>query len=337
MGRVRRSLVALIGVLACVLTFALGGCAGATGADPSGGPRIAAMFSGPTTDGDYNAIGLQALEAAEAEGAEIAYSEAVAVPDIERVMREYISDGYNILWTHGSQFMQASVKLAKEFPELTFITESDGEPKELLDNIWYFDRAFQVPFYAIGVLASELSVTRQMGYVGGLSLPFSYSEVHAIAQAVADRGSDLKINAVWTGDFNDPQKAQQITSQMIDGGADVIIGSLNLGAIGTLQAVNDEPPGEVWVTSKYTDKSQYAPEHLAASVIYDFTDPLVELLGNIEDGERGGYYQMGFDAGISIDLADDVPPAVAEAVEQAIADIKSGAITVALNFEPYKS
>lgn len=326
----------LLAAFAC-LTLLATGCAGADGATPGGGPRIAAMFSGPTTDGDYNALGLEALEAAKDEGAEIAYSEAVAVPDIERVMREYISDGYNILWTHGSQFMQASVKLAKEYPELTFITESDGKPKEQLDNLWYFDRAFHIPFYTIGVMASELSQTRHMGYIGGLSLPFSYSEVHAIAQAVSDRGSDLKINAVWTGDFNDPQKAQQITSQMIAQGADVIVGSLNLGSIGTMQATKDEPPGEVWVTVKYTDKSQYAPKHYAASVIYDFTGPLVDLLGKIEDGTRGGYVQMGFDNGVSIDLADDLPSNVKDAVDEAIEQIKSGAITVALNFQKYQS
>lgn len=327
---------ALLAALACVV-LVLGGCAGADGATPGGGPRVAAMFSGPTTDGDYNALGLEALEAAEAEGAEIAYSEAVPVPDIERVMREYISDGYNILWTHGSQFMQASVKLAKEYPELTFITESDGKPAEQLDNLWYFDRAFHIPFYAIGVMATELSQTRQLGYVGGLSLPFSYSEVHAIQQAINDRGSDLGINAVWTGDFNDPQKAQQITSQMVAGGADVIVGSLNLGAIGTLQAMKDQPPGEVWITAKYTDKSQYAPDHYAASVLYDFREPLVDLLQKIADGERGGYVQMGFDTGVSIDLSEDLPANVTKATEDAIEQIKSGQITVKLNFDPYQS
>src|SRR5688572_8003222 len=37
--------------------------------------KIAAIFSGPTNDADYNALGLQALQAAEKGGAEISYTE----------------------------------------------------------------------------------------------------------------------------------------------------------------------------------------------------------------------------------------------------------------------
>ena len=122
------------------------------------------------------------------------------------------------------------------------------------------------------MLAGAATKTGKIGYVGGLSLPFSYSEVHAMEQALKDMGSTAKITPVWTGDFNDPAKAQQITTQLLDQGNDVIVGSLNLGMVGAFQAVKGKPAGVV-ITAKYTDKSQFDPAHYASSSIYDFTRP----------------------------------------------------------------
>lgn len=336
---IRRTLVfALVTGLALVASACgdddddSGGAAGEGGGGEE--QRIAAVFSGSTTDADYNALGLLALQQAESAGADVTYSESVAVPDAERVIREYVADGYNIIWTHGSQFYEATAKVAAENSDRTFIAEFDGQPDDQPENLWILDRNFHVAFYPIGVLASELSKTGSIGYVGGLSLPFSYSEVHAMEQAIADRGSAATINPVWTGDFNDPAKAQQITTQLLSQGSDVIIGSLNLGAVGTFQAVEGRPPGEAWVTAKYTDKSQFGKEHYAASAIYDFAKPLNDVLERIAAGERSGYYPMGFDTGVEIQIADAVPADVRAEVEKVVSDVIDGTITVERNVEP---
>ena len=226
-------------------------------------PRIAAIFSGSATDADYNALGLLALQSAEkSQGAETAHSESVPVPDAERVMKEYLADGYTVIWSHGSQYFEATSKLAKQNPDVTFIGEFDDKPKESIPNLWVLDRNFHTAFYPLGVLAAAQTKSGKIGYVGGLSLPFSYSEVHAVNQALKDSGSNATVTPVWTGDFNDPTKAQQITSQLVGQGNDVIVGSLNLGMVGAFQAVKGKTD-DVVVTAKYTDKSQFDPEHYA--------------------------------------------------------------------------
>jgi len=324
------------------LTLVLAACGGTTSptasdtGDKAAALKVAGLFAGATTDADYNALGLIALQQAEKDqGVKIAFSESVQVPDTERVMKEYLADGYNVIWTHGSQFFQATDKLAKENPNVTFIGEFDEKPKEASPNVWVIDRNFHVAFYPIGVLAGAATKSGKIAYVGGLSLPFSYSEVHAMNQALKDTGSSATINSVWTGDFNDPAKAQQITSQLLGQGNDVIVGSLNLGMVGAFQAVKDKPAGVI-VTAKYTDKSQFDPTHYATSAIYDFAKPLNDVLVKIADGTRSGYYPLGFDTGVSIQTPKNVDPAVAQQVEQAVADIKSGKITVVKDLSPIK-
>lgn len=320
---------AMAGVLVLTALTACGGSA----EDPAAGGelKVAAIFSGSTTDADYNTLGLTALESLKADGATVAHSESVPVPDIERVLQEYVADGNNIIWTHGSQFYEATAKVAKENPDVTFIGEFDGQPEGQPENVWVIDRNFHTVFYPLGTMAANLSETGKVGYLGGLSLPFSYSEVHAVEQAIADSGKDVALQPVWSGDFNDTVKAQQITSQLFSSGNDVIITSLNLGVVGSFQAANSLPAGDAWLTVKYTDKSKNGPDHYAATVLYDFQVPLKAIVGDIKNGTKTGYYQMSFDKGADVALSDKLPAEVTTAVDEAVAGIKDGSITVELD------
>lgn len=333
-----RPLMALLALL-----LALTACGDDGGGDSGGGdgggaaegdpPRIAAVFSGTTTDADYTFLGLQALQAAEDEfDAETTYSEGVAVPDAERTIREYVADGYNVIWTHGSQFYDATVAVAAEAPDVVFIAEQDTEPQDLPDNVWVLDRNFHLAFYPLGVLAGAVTQSGTIAYLGGVTLPFSYSEVHAVEQALADSGSDATLTPVWTGDLNDPTKAQQITTQLIGSGADVILGALNLGMVGAFEAVKRE--SDVLITAKYTDKSELAPDNYLTSVIYDFTVMLSEILTGITEGETGGYLGMTFEQGISVQPPANVDQEVVDLVNQAVEDIRSGAIEVVRDVSP---
>jgi len=136
MSRTRRLLM-----LAAVLTVGLvaTGCGGDTGPGADGDTKlkVAAVFSGSTTDADYNSLGLLALEQAKTKGVETAYSESVAVPDVERVMKEYLADGYNVIWTHGSQFYEATAKLERP----RFLTQPPIAPWGDVDVFIAADRA----------------------------------------------------------------------------------------------------------------------------------------------------------------------------------------------------
>ena len=330
--------------LAAAVLLTLTACGGGNGGDEAGSggggggggdaPRIAAVFSGVTTDADYTFLGLQALEAAEEDfGAETTYSESVAVPDAERVLREYVADGYTVIWTHGSQFYDATVAVAAEAPDVTFIAEQDTEPADVPENVWVLDRNFHLAFYPLGVLASSVSQSGKIAYLGGVTLPFSYSEVHAVEQALADSGSSATLTPVWTGDFNDPTRAQQFTSQLLADGNDVILTSLNLGAVGAFEAVGNAPSGTL-MTAKYTDKSNLSPDHYLTSVIYDFSVMLEEILTSIEEGETGGYLGMSYEQGISLQEPANVDQAVADEVNQIVADLAAGSIEVERDVTP---
>lgn len=305
-------------------------------AEAAPGFKFAAIFPGPITDADYNTLGYNGMQTVGEEfDIDVAYSESVAVPDVDRVMREYVDDGFNIIFTHGSQFVNQTKDLALEFPDVIFIAEFDAAVEDAPANLWVIDRNFHTGFYAVGALAGMLSESGDVGYIGGLTLPFSYAEVHAMEQALADQGMDgVTLSPVWVGDFNDPAKARELAEAMIADGTDVIVGSLNLGMLGIFEAAkNAETP--VKVVAKYTDKSSFAEDNYVTSVLYDFEGPLTDIVGEIVGGATGGYYPLGFDTGVALQTpllnADEE---TASAMDAIIAGLLDGSIEVVKNVEP---
>lgn len=290
--------LALVGILILGLGSAAF-AAGDTDGDDAGMEQIrfAAIFPGSIQDADYNTIGYVALqEAGQAVGAQTAYSEKVAVPDAERVLTEYAESGFGIVWAHGSQFNGALNNVAPNYPDVTFIMEGDSEPANPLPNIWYIDRNFYTGFYMLGAVAAAATQSGQIGYIGGLELPFTRAEINAIRQAIRDVGSSAELSYLYVGDFNDPVRTRQAAESLMSTGVDVIISSVNLGNFGLYNAVK-EADTQVYITTKYTDKTDQAPDNFLTSDLFDFRAPITEILRQFAAGESGGFLPLAFGPG----------------------------------------
>lgn len=322
-------------VVLVLLSLLVSACAPAATPAPAAKKwKMAAIFPGVITDADYNTLGYVGLtEVKSSLGVETVYSESVPVPDIDRVMREYVDQGANIIWTHGSQFLNQTLELAKKTPNVVFIAEGDSEMKDTPTNFWLVDRNFHLGYYAVGAIAAKATKTGKIGYIGGATLPFSYAEVHAMEQAIKDLNVKVEFKKVWSGDFNDPTKGRQLADAMIAEGVDVIVCSLNLGIFGVFEAAKAKGDS-ILVTAKYIDKTNFAPKNYITSLLYDFKGPMVEIVKRIQKGENGAYYPLGFATGVNIqfpllNVAKEMQPDIQKIVD----DVKSGKIQVIKNNE----
>lgn len=291
--------------------------------------KLAAIFPGTIQDADYNTLGYLAINHIKSKyGIEVTYSEKVAVPDAERVMREYISLGYNIIWAHGGQFLAQLKKLAQEYPDIIFIGEADKPLENPPPNLWIIDRNFHTGFYVLGAIAAMTTKTGKIGYIGGIDLPFSKAEVNAALQAIKKYNPNAELIYVWVGDFNDPVKTRSLAESLISQGVDFIMSSVNLGNYGLFEAVKTADK-KIYVTVKYTDKSSFIPENFVTSYIYDFGVALDYIVGKILEGEKGGYYKMEFGKACYILMPlQNVPENVNNEAQKIINAIMNGTITV---------
>ena len=297
----------------------------------SGAIKIAAVFPGSIQDADYNTIGYIALqEAANNEGLKSAYSEKVAVPDAERVLKEYINADFNVLFVHGAQFNGAVAKVAPDYPDVTFIIEVDAKPDTLGSNIWYIERNYYTGFYVLGALATMKTETGKIGFIGGLELPFIRGEVNAVNQAIKDQKSDATLEYIFVGDFNDPLKARQAAEGLMSQGADIIISAVNLGNFGLYSAVK-EADRPVFLTTTYTDKATQAPDNYLSSDLFDFSIPLTGIVSKIVAGEKSGFWSMEYGKGKARSTQfpiHNVSDSINAAVKQVSDDVESGKIKV---------
>ncbi len=290
--------------------------------------KIAMILPGPIQDADYNAVGAQALDEIKRQtGAETAFSESVAVADAERVAREYLNSGYNVIAFHGGQFLAIVQKLAPAFPNATFVMESSGQIPDLAPNVWNIGRKFYQGFYALGVLAAATTQTKKIGYVAGVKLPDFVASLNAVKQAADDTNPGTQVLYQFVGDQNDPVKARETTASQINGGVDFVVVSVNLGVNGVAEAAKAAPK-PVFFTTYYTDKKELAPDRLTISLLSDFSTPYLQAIKGIQGGTRGGYLEMRPGNGFKLSEIRNVPPAAAKKAQDAFEEIASGKKTL---------
>ena len=120
--------------------------------------KLGVIMPGPIEDADFNSLGYEAVQRIKGVyGIEVDFSEKVAVADAERVGREYIGSGYNIIAYHGGQFVAAAMTLVEEYPDVAFIIYTAGEnPEYDKDNVWNVGLRYFPASYPVGVIAANV-------------------------------------------------------------------------------------------------------------------------------------------------------------------------------------
>src|SRR5215831_16634416 len=97
------------------------------GGEAQGKRKVAMILPGTIQDADFNTLGYVALQdVAKSLDVQVSHSENVAVADAERVSREYIASGHDVVAYHGGQFITIMQKLSGQFPKVVFIQEASG-------------------------------------------------------------------------------------------------------------------------------------------------------------------------------------------------------------------
>ena len=287
--------------------------------------KMAMIMPGPIQDADFNALGYVALqEVAKAYGIQVAHSESVSVADAERVSREYINSGFDIIAYHGGQYPTIMRKLAGQFPKVAFIQEGSGPMPDPPKNAWVIGRKYYQGFYVLGTLAALATRTDKVGFVGGVRIPNVISSINAVHQALKDHNPKASLVYNVIGDFNDPVKGRQTAEAQIASGADFLVTFVNLGLYGVAEAAKAAPKQPVLATTLYTNKWDTAPQNMAVSLLFDFAKPYKEIVGHIVKGEVTGYYEMRPGSGMELGEMRHVPAEVQKKVQAVFHEVAAG-------------
>ena len=261
---------------------------------------------------------------------EFVYSEGMfVVDDAAAAIRDYASQGYDLVIAHGSQYGSSLQEIAPDFPETSFAwgttAETFGVP-----NIFAYEAASQEGGYVNGVLAATLSTSKVIGVVGPIEVGDAKLYVDGFKAGVAATNPDVDVKVAYIGSFSDVALASETATTHIAAGADVLTGTAQMvvGAIGKAEEAN-----ALWFGTQ-SNQTSLAPSIVVSSQVYHWEVALTEIISLINDGTLGG---QSFKADLAnggeviefnadYALPDDAK-ALAEATIQGIID---GTITITL-------
>jgi len=277
----------------------------------------------------WNALVAIQKEMGGATALELKYSENMyKVPDAAAAVRDYASQGFDVVIAHGSQYGSSVQEIAKDFPEVTFAWGTDVNTFGL-PNVYAYTAAAEQGGYVNGVLAAKLTKSKTIGVTGPVEVGDAKTYIDGFVQGVQSVNPNITISKTWTGSFSDVALMAAAAKTHIANGADILTGS-SQSVVGSIGAAKDN--GKVLWFGTQANQASLAPKLVVASQVYDWTAMLKNIIADHKKGTLGGVtYTLTLDNGglkIAYNPAYRIPASVKAAGDAAIKGIAKGTITV---------
>ncbi|MBS1270342.1 MAG: Purine-binding protein [Gammaproteobacteria bacterium] len=303
---------------AAVLGFAVSFSAFA--ADPL---KVGFVYVSPIGDAGWtyqHDQGRKAMEGALGDKVETKFIESVPEGgEAERVIRQFASDGYDLVFTTSFGYMNPTIKVAKQFPDVVF---EHATGYKTAGNVGNYVARFYEARYLTGVVAGHMTESNTAGYVAAFPIPEVLRGINAFTLGMRSVNPDAQVKVIWVNSWFDPGREREAADVLISQGADVV--THHTDSTAAVQAAED---AGVWSVGYHSDMSKYGPErHLTAATHHwggYYTKTAREVINGAWESTRvwGGLAE----GMVSIaPLNDEVPADVAKQVEGVTAAIKDG-------------
>lgn len=253
-------------------------------------------------------------------GIETAYIENVPEgPDAERVIRDFATKGYDIIFATSFGFMDPMFTVAEEFPEQYF--EHCSGYKTADNMATYFGRMYQ-PRFLSGLVAGKATEADKIGYVAAFPIPEVIRGINAFTLGVRAANPEATVHVVWTQTWFDPVKEKEAAVALLDEGCDVI--AQHQDTTEPQKAAQEQGAVSIGYDS---DMAQFVGDTVLTSPIWNWGPYYVRRIKAVMDGTwKTHQYWGGMKDGI-VDLAPlspQVPNEVKALVEEWKQKILSG-------------
>ncbi|WP_322806219.1 BMP family protein [Thermanaerothrix sp.] len=312
-----KSVLSRLLMLVVLVALFLSACAPAATPAPTQAPekpiRIAIVMPSSITDmafsqGMYEALLKVQQELGGPSKMEIAYSENLyKVPDAAAAIRDYASQGYDIVIAHGSQYGTSVAQIAPEFPNTTFAwgTATDTFADQGIKNVFAYNPAAEQGGYVLGTIAALMSKSGVLGVCGPVEAGDAKTYVDGFKYGAEQARPDVKVQVTYTGSFSDVSLMAAAAETHIAAGADMLTGSSQsvVGAIGVAKEKGAKWFGQQW------DQTSLAPDIVVANQVYDYTGIIKDMIAKRKAGTLGGvaYTLTLANGGLTIKYNDRVP------------------------------
>jgi len=264
---------------------------------------------------------------------EFKYSDNLyVVDDAAAAIRDYASQGYDLVIAHGSQYGSSLQDIAPDFPDTSFAwgTTVDTFKDQGINNVFAYEARTEEGGYVNGVMAAMLSKSGTLGLVEPIETGDAKLYAEGFTLGAQSVNPNIEIKTTWTGSFSDVGLASQAATAEVNAGADALSGTAQMvtGAISVAKD-NNIP----WFANG-ADQSSLAPNLVVASQVYHWEVVLNEIIPLIKSGTLGGKsFAINLQNGGEVMVFNpgyDLPADVKAAADKTISGISDGSITINL-------
>lgn len=310
--------------------------------------------TGGIDDRSFNQTAYKGLQDAETElGVDISVLESESDADFEPNINTFIEQGCDLIVTVGFLLGEATQAAAEANPDRLFAIVDfdffDAEATEdvTIDNVRELTFATDQAAFLAGYLAAGMSETGTVGTYGGLNIPtvtiFMNGFLAGVRHHNAEKGTDVQVigwdgsDGLFTGNFESQEDGRQLTEQLLQRDADIIMPVAGPVGLGTAAALEDAGEGSlIWVD---TDGYESAPQFSSLMLTSVMKNMDVAVFDTIEAAlngsfEGGKYVGTLENEGVAIAPYHDFESEVPEELKSEIDELREGIIAGDISVSP---
>lgn len=144
------------------------------------------------------------------------------IPENEKAYDTFKSlaeEGFDIIFATSPTFLLPALKAAMEYPQVKFFNCAGTHSYKSLTL--YFGRIHE-PRYLLGMIAGAMTKTNVIGYVAPCPISEVVSSINAFTLGARAVNPEVRIKALWTNRWDNPEGGKHIADQLLAEGADII-------------------------------------------------------------------------------------------------------------------
>lgn len=296
-------------------------------------------------DKSFNDLSWAGLEKAKSDlGADTKVLESKQIADYESNLTQLAGAGYSPIFAVGFLMTDAVTKIAGTTPGTNFGGIDiffENPPK----NVVGLNFKEQEAGYLAGIVAglatkesfdSRLNSKNVIGFVGGMPIPPVQRYEAGFVAGAKSVNPTVKVISLYAGKFDDQAKGKELGLSAISQGADIVFAAAGQTGIGTFNACQSSKKA-LFIG---VDSDQYLTltnpgDTILTSAVKRIDNAVFQVVKQAKEGAFPGGQNLSFglkEDGVGVapfhDFDAKVSQAIKDAVDKAVADIKSGAVTV---------
>lgn len=280
--------------------------------------KVGFIYVGPVGDGGWSFqhdLARKAVVEKYGDKVETTFIESVPEgADAERAITQLALSGHKLIFTTSFGFMDATINVAKKFPDVKFEHATGYKTAE---NVATYDARFYEGRAVMGTIAGRMTKSNKIGYIGSFPIPEVIQGINSSFIHARKVNPDVEMKVVWAYTWFDPAKEADAAAALIAEGVDVILQHTD----STAPLAKAQEAGAIGF-GQASDMAAFKPTPRVSAIIDNWAPYYVKRVGEALDGTwKSHSVWLGIgDGEVEIGEITDAVPAEVKAEALALKD-----------------